>query len=61
MSHENLNPPPSIPLLPYEAPRVLEDLPLETYSLACEPSPDPETPGGKNLFVCDEQGGFANT
>ncbi|MDO9018441.1 MAG: hypothetical protein Q8S73_42375 [Deltaproteobacteria bacterium] len=55
MSPENTNTNAS-PLLPYEAPRVVEDLPLETYSLACEVGG-----GGKNPGVCDEQGGFANT
>lgn len=44
------------PVLPYEAPRVVEDLPLETYSLACDPNS-----GGKSPGVCDDQGGFANT
>ncbi len=53
MSPENTNPNPS-PRLPYEAPRVVEDLPLETYSLACTGT------GAKDL-VCEEQGGFANT
>ena len=43
-------------LLPYEAPRVVEDLPLETYSLACDTGA-----GGKNPGNCDAQGGFANT
>lgn len=59
MSPENhrLN---ALPLLPYEAPRVVEDLPLETYSLACPPDPL-GGPGGKNPGSCDEQGGFANT
>lgn len=32
----------------YEAPRVLEDLPLETFSLACNP--------GKNAGQCDLDG-----
>ena len=59
MSPEN-NKPIASPLLPYEAPRVVEDLPLETYSLACEPDPG-GGPGGKNPGGCDEQGGFANT
>ncbi|MDB4929121.1 MAG: hypothetical protein JWM10_1605 [Myxococcaceae bacterium] len=56
MSPENMNPKaPS--LLPYEAPRVVEDLPLETYSLACEVGG-----GGKNPGSCDQEpGGFANT
>ena len=54
MSPENLDPN-TQPLLPYEAPRVVEDLPLETYSLACNPGN-----GGKDIGVCDEFG-FANT
>ena len=55
MSPENqiLNPP---ALLPYEAPRVVEDLPLETYSLACDSGS-----GGKNPGACDVEGGTANT
>jgi hypothetical protein len=56
MSPENMNPNAPAPLLPYEAPRVVEDLPLETYSLACEIAA-----GGKNPGACDAQGGFANT
>ena len=32
----------------YEAPRVLEDLPLESFSLACSP--------GKNGPDCDAEG-----
>ncbi len=32
----------------YEAPRVLEDLPLESFSLACDP--------GKNEGQCDLDG-----
>lgn len=60
MSPENLNL--TVPLLAYEAPRIVEDLPLETYSLACAPNPDPEgPPAGKNPGGCDAQGGFANT
>jgi hypothetical protein len=55
MPPENMNPNAPAPLLPYEAPRVIEDLPLETYSLACDPGA-----GGKNPGVCDEFG-FANT
>lgn len=55
MSPENTTPT-HAPLLPYEAPRVVEDLPLETYSLACDPGS-----GGKNPGACDEEGGFANT
>ncbi|MBK6533383.1 MAG: hypothetical protein IPF99_28490 [Deltaproteobacteria bacterium] len=38
MSPENKSPNPQ-PQLPYEAPRVVEDLPLETYSLACGSGP----------------------
>ena len=41
--------------LPYERPAVVEDLPLETYSLAC----DPQT-GGKGS-ACAAQGGFATS
>jgi hypothetical protein len=40
---------------PYEAPRVLEDLPLEAYSLACE------GPGSKADASCDENGGPIST
>lgn len=56
MSPENKNPnAPS--LLPYEAPRVVEDLPLETYSLACDTGS-----GGKFPGSCDEEpGGFPNS
>lgn len=43
-------------LLPYEAPRVIEDLPLETYSLACD-----RADGGKNPGECDVEGGFPNS
>lgn len=32
----------------YEAPRVLEDLPLESFSLACDP--------GKAANICDLDG-----
>ncbi len=32
----------------YEAPRVVEDLPLESFSLACD--------GGKNAGQCDLDG-----
>lgn len=32
----------------YDAPRVLEDLPLETFSLACDP--------GKAAGICDLDG-----
>lgn len=54
MSPENKNAPASS-LLPYEAPRVVEDLALETYSLACDPV-TAKNPGG-----CDEQGLPLNT
>ncbi len=46
------NPETSLPeRLPYERPTVVEDLPLETYSLACDPNA-----GGKNAGACDQQG-----
>lgn len=55
MSPEN-HQPTAPTLLPYESPCVVEDLPLETYSLACDTGS-----GGKNPGACDEEGGFANT
>ena len=50
MSPENKNLNVS-PLLPYEAPRVVEDLPLETYSLACGSGP-----GTAKDSACAEEG-----
>jgi hypothetical protein len=37
----------------YEAPRVLEDLPLESFSLACDP--------GKSDPQCEAEGGVIST
>ena len=38
---------------PYEVPRVLEDLPLESFSLACDP--------GKADFQCEAEGGIVSS
>lgn len=37
----------------YETPRVVEDLPLESFSLACDP--------GKTDFQCEAEGGTIAT
>jgi hypothetical protein len=42
-----LHPDDQSPQCPYEAPAVLEDLPLEAYSLACDKNPGP----------CEDEGG----
>ena len=37
----------------HESPRVLEDLPLESFSLACDP--------GKADFQCEAEGGVVQS
>jgi len=48
----DMNDPNDSSRLPYEAPCVVEDMPLETYSLACDPV-TAKFPG-----ICDEQLGL---
>ncbi|MFO0606550.1 MAG: hypothetical protein U0324_25485 [Polyangiales bacterium] len=53
MADHDLPTSPSTGREPYEMPRVLEDLPLESFSLACDP--------GKSDFQCEADGGIVQS
>jgi hypothetical protein len=53
MADHDLNPMPPTTRERYESPRVLEDLPLESFSLACDP--------GKADFQCELAGGVVQS
>ena len=49
MTDHDLSPQPPTAREPYQTPRVLEDLPLESFSLAC-------TPGKADEVQCGAEG-----